>query len=274
MSEVLLIIDGDIPVHLACKPRWEKKIQREDGVLVTMLDDEGERKVLEYTPEEDTIYIRQSWANFETELAALLERFYTTKYLMAVKGDDNFRDLLYADYKANRRKPTHKTNPFVPMIRELAIRNGYALPSHGREADDWVRIWAEQCIKHEIPYVVCTIDKDMKCIPGSFFNMKTKELIHITQEEADRHYYEQLLKGDPTDNIPGVINIGDVKATRILAHLNSVEEYQEEVVNRYIMAYGEEWYEQLLLNGKLIHLQRHSGDYFNFDEWPIVEEIR
>ena len=55
----------------------------------------------------------------------------------------------------------------------------------------------------------------MKCIPGKHWLMHKKEMIVVSEEDAMRHYYQQLLKGDPTDNIPGVPRVGEVKAAKI-----------------------------------------------------------
>jgi 5'-3' exonuclease len=89
-----------------------------------------------------------------------------------------------------------------------------------------------------------------------------------------RHYYQQLLKGDPTDNIPGVPRVGEVKAAKILAPFTTEKDFQEQVVEQYLLAYGEfEWKDYLLSNAKMIHLQRDKDDYFNFKQWPIIQEL-
>ena len=160
------------------------------------------------------------------------------------------------------------------MLRKLAVAEDYAIESVGREADDLLRIWAEQARAAGDPYIICSIDKDLKCIPGKHFLMHKKEIIEISELEALRHYYEQLLKGDPTDNIPGVPRVGQVKAEKILAPFNTEQEFQEQVVEQYLMAYGEDkWKDYLLSNAKMIHLQKHESDYFSFDSWPIIKEL-
>jgi len=269
---MLAIIDGDILAYLACKPRKKKT----GTVQITSLDDAGRVVPEETTKEEDTAYLMASWANFQKDLDRLLESLFCTEYIMVMKGPGNFRDDLYVDYKANRANPNpnYKPKDFAPSIRKLALRHELTIDSDGREADDFVRIWAEEARLHGVPFIICSNDKDLQCIPGKYYNVKKKEMTVVTEEFARRHYYTQILKGDPTDNIPGVPGIGDKKAEKILADCETDEEFQEEIVSYYLGAYDDEWYEHLLINGKLIHIQTHMNDYFTADQWPVVKEIK
>lgn len=271
---MLAIIDGDVLCYQACKPRWEKKARIEDGVSFVQLDEAGKRIPLEYTLDEDREYLKESWANLQKDLESLLDNLFCTEYLMAVKGSGNFRYDLYPEYKLNRHADKSMQNVFVPNLRKFAIASGIAIGSDGREADDLVRIWAEQARLAGDDYVICSIDKDLKCIPGKHWLMHHKTLIEISEEEATRHYYQQLLKGDPTDNIPGVPKVGEVKAAKFLADCTTEEEFQEVVVSQYIQAYGDDWHSYLLSNGKMIHLQKHANDYFSVNDWPIVKTLK
>lgn len=270
---MIALIDGDVLCYHACKSRWVKTKQTVENTDIVHLDSTtGKRLAVEYTQEEDQEYMMQSWSEFGKQLAEILENTFATTYLMAVKSSTNFRDDMYQDYK-KQRKDHASPNVFVPVLRQLAIKDGLAIPAIGREADDLLRIWAEQAIAAGDPYVICSVDKDLKCIPGPYYDMKKRAITHTDALEAARHYHEQLLKGDPTDNIPGVIGIGNIKAANLLKDSTTIEEFQEVVVDAYIRAYGDGWYDMLLSNGKMIHLQRHSEDYFSFKEWPVVREL-
>ena len=101
-----------------------------------------------------------------------------------------------------------------------------------------------------------------------------KRNIIISEEEAMRHYYEQIIKGDPTDYIPGIPGVGEKKAAAALKNCKTEEDFQEAVVNAYFSYYGEElWYEYFLSNAKMIHLQKHSNDYCDVGSWPIIQEL-
>ena len=193
---------------------------------------------------------------------------------MAVKGDYNFRNLIYEDYKLNRASDKKIGMMFVPIIRKKAVLEGLAIPSEGGEADDYLRIWAEQCKQAGEEHIVVTIDKDLRMIPGKYYNIKKDTLETITEIEAKRHYYEQLLKGDPTDNIPGLPKVGDIRAKNLLKDCEKEEEMQEIVISKYIETFEDDWESWLLSNGKMIHLARHPNDYFRLDEWEIMKELR
>jgi hypothetical protein len=269
----IALIDGDVLCYHACKPRWEKSSKVKDGQTFISLDDDGKRIPIEYTKEEDRKYLEDSWDNLQKDLNILLETVYCDNYLMAVKGDDNYRYKMYPEYKLNRHADPTKQNTFVPILRKLAAKQDLAIEATGREADDLLRIWAEQAREAGDDYIICSIDKDLRCIPGKHWLMHKKELIVVSEEQAMRHYYEQLLKGDPTDNIPGVPRVGEVKAAKILEECTVEEEFQEKVVEQYIIAYDDDWHSYLLSNGKMIHLQKTPSDYFNFQEWPIVKTL-
>lgn len=277
---MLAIIDGDILCYQVCEARWKQRC--ENGTLIVSLDQDGNELPLEFSKEEDKNYLMKSWDNFKKELKNLLDTVYADDFLMAVKGPDNYRDLLYPEYKANRKNKPDKQNHFVPVMRELAVMEELAVPSVGREADDLVRIWSEEARKVGQDFIVCTIDKDLKCIPGRHYQMPIKtsaftkkgKFFEMSEEDAQRFYYEQLLKGDPTDNIPGIPGLGPVSATKFLAPFTKESEFQEEVVNRYLMAYGEvDWLDQLNSNGKMIHIQKEIDDYFDCLQWPVVREL-
>lgn len=281
----IAIIDGDVLAYQACKPRWQSKAKIENGVSFVSLDEHGKKVPLEFTVEEDRKYLEESWVNFEKILNKMFETLFCTDYLMAVKSGPSYRDLMYPielnedktkaiwGYKANRWKPEGEQNKFVKTLRELAVFEGMAIPAVGREADDYIRIWANEARESGDDYVICSIDKDLQCIPGMHYLMHKEELIEVTPQAATRHYYEQLLKGDLTDNVPGVPRIGDVKASKILAQYNTEEEFQECVVSHYIEAYGDNWFDYFLSNAKMIHIQRDMNDFFRPAEWPILREL-
>lgn len=272
----LAIIDGDVLAYQACRPRWEKKADIREGVAHIPLDEDGKRVPLEFDQEEDREYLEESWSNFKRDLQVLLESIYCKDFLMAVKGEDNFRNLIFPEYKMNRHKDPNKQNLFVPTIRKLAVMEDLAVESHGREADDLMSIWAHEAMKAGQDYIICSIDKDLKCIPGAHYFMRRnhEKVFHMTEIESLRFQYEQFLKGDSTDNILGVPRVGEIKARRILAPYYTEEEFQECVVEQYMLAYEDEWEVQLIINGRLIYLQKHWHDYFSINNWPVVKALK
>jgi len=272
---MLCLIDGDVLCYLACNTeRWKEKVKIEDEVTFVELNVDGKRKPLEFTKDEDRKHLEKSWQNFQRIHQELLEETFCTEYKMAVKGEGNFRNDLFPEYKMNRHRDPTKQNIFVPVLRKLAVAEDMAVEAHGMEADDLMRIWAEEARALGIEYLICSIDKDLKCIPGKHWSMKKRELFDVSEEQALRYYYHQLLKGDPTDNIMGVPGIGEVKATRILAPFSTEEDFQEQVVEQYIAIYDDNWEKELLFTGRMVYLKKSIDDHFTLDNWPVVQSLK
>lgn len=130
----------------------------------------------------------------------------------------NFRFNLNKDYKANRGdKPTYYNE-----MREYLINKWKAEIIYGAEADD--KLGVEQCLEHYKPWgehdfdsrdrfsIIVAQDKDLNNIPGWHYNPVTDTTVFITEKEAMRNFYKQILIGDASDNVKGVEGIGKKKA--------------------------------------------------------------
>lgn len=266
----IAIIDGDVLCYHACPPRWSSDTP-------IPLDEDGNRIYPTFTPEQDKIYLEEAWERLKRNIVSLADSLYCDDYLMAVGGENNFRKVIYPEYKVSSSRQTKGKPPnlIVPALRELCVLEEYAIAAHGCEADDYIRTWALQARRDNIDYIICSIDKDLQCIPGThYFMHKGKEqIIEISEFEAERFFYQQLLQGDSVDNIPGIPGIGPVKAKKALEDITFIPDLQEAVVSMYLEFYGDEWYEYLLANGRLLYISAESEDFFNPDEWPIVKEL-
>jgi 5'-3' exonuclease len=151
----------------------------------------------------------------------------------------------------------------------MAVENGMAVAAHGMEADDLLRIWQQECVAAGVDYIICSIDKDLRCIPGRHYLMHKKQFIDVSEEEATRFYYEQLLQGDPTDNIKGIPRVGPVKAQKYLQDCKTEKEFQYTVSEAYQSYFGNEWEQELILNGRLIYLLKSKDDEFTLDGWNL-----
>lgn len=270
----IALIDGDVLCYLSFEPRWNFVTDKSGQIVKTWNNETQsfEKKVKEYTKEEDQQYKKETWERFKKKVQETIEEVYADEYLMVVQGVDNFRLKLYDLYKFRDGKPSEMSQ-WVPMLRQLAVLEDLAIASDGREADDYLRIWAEESRLAGKDFVVCSNDKDLLCIPGLHYNIKKKEFITVNEEQALRLYHEQLIMGDPIDKIPGIPGIGPKRAEKILKDCKTVDDFQETVVETYISMFGDSWKQHLLANGKLIHLQRHLNDWFDLSDWPVIEGI-
>jgi len=291
---MLAIIDGDIPCYSCCPPRYQSNSKHvsldANGKLIYQdiveLDSEGKYIMPEFTEEENRRYINTAWSNFKSNHNKLLDTLWTNDYLMAVKGKNNYRDLIYPEYKQPRVKAQKVDSKYslskkiVPIIRDKAVEEGYAIRADGREADDFIRIWAEECRAAGKDYIICSMDKDLLCIPGKHYLMHNnlsddKRIIEVSEADALKFYYKQVLMGDNTDNIPGVPGLGPKTADKLLSGLTEEVDFQEVVVEAYFNKYGpDEWYGYMLSNLKMIHIQKHYHDYCqDVVDWPIIKEL-
>jgi len=204
------------------------------------------------------------WPTFRRNLRDLVEKCWCDDAMVAVKGRDNYRDRLYPEYKATR-KSNPDTAPMVKHLRQRAIDEGLAIEAYGREADDMLNIWSVECTDAGDEFVICTIDKDLDTIPGPHYNIKHGKFYEVSREQATRFYWQQVLSGDPTDNIPGLPGIGPKKAAAMLEDCEDDEDYHERVRLAYKSKYQKDWRDMLLSNGKMIHIQRRLDDYFTFE---------
>ena len=266
----IAIIDGDVLAYLACKSRYK------DGEVVKIWD----KNKPTFSMAEDALYIEDCWKNFKKLIEEVKEATFSNEHVMAVKDSNNYRDIIYpiveidtgvwVGYKACRMKAPEDSNVFVPQLRDRAVESGLGIYATWREADDLVCMWATQCAKAGIDYTIVSVDKDLKCIPGKHYNPKTKEHCNVTQVEALRFQYAQLLMGDPVDDIPGIYRMGPKTAAKLLKDCDSEDEMQFVVTSEYQNAYGDKWEEYLLANGKLLHIQRHEDDWFTLRDWMVA----
>lgn len=163
-----------------------------------------------------------------------------------LSGSRNFRYDLFADYKANRKdmvRPRH-----LEFVREFLVIKWGANVTDGYEADDAIGINASS------ETIVCSIDKDLKQIPGIHYNFVNGEYSEVSVNEGWRNFYKQLLTGDRADNIPGVGGIGKVKSARHIGHLNDPAVMYDVVRHLYNN-------DQLLVrNGSLLYIWRKEND--------------
>jgi 5'-3' exonuclease len=95
---------------------------------------------------------------------------------------------------------------------------------NGFEADDELGVQQD---KVGLSTVICSIDKDLKQVPGRHYNFVKKEASVVTEEEGKKFLYLQSLIGDRSDNIVGVAGLGPVKAARALEGLSTEREWYE-----------------------------------------------
>jgi DNA polymerase I len=176
----------------------------------------------------------------------------------------------YAEYKAGRAEAPGEFREQLGLIVE--VLETLRIPVLGierHEADDVIATLALQAVEQEIETVIVTADRDFFQLvrPGIsvMFNVKGISDIRRYDVEAvtaryglppEKYRDFVALKGDPSDNIPGVPGVGDKTATKLVQDFGSVDELlarTEELKGKLkdsIEAAGE----QLILNKELAEL--------------------
>jgi hypothetical protein len=216
-----------------------------------------------------------SWATNSVDemILSIFEELESEDYVIYVKGEGNYRYELFPDYKANRdgaHIPFHLKDCYKHIVDFWG-----AIECHGEEADDQLGI--QQCRNNYVYHtmmledqhhgcketVIVTRDKDLKCIPGWNYNWYKKELVHVSKKEALQNFYIQLITGDTSDNIPGLSEKAPKKRAYptkpILAMTEEADMYLH-CRKGYEKKYGDDWENNLLLNGRLLWIRQKEGE--------------
>jgi 5'-3' exonuclease len=212
--------------------------------------------------------LKEAKLKLDEILQSIVETIFCDDYLIAVGGPNNWRESFYVDYKKSPSRLASKKNKaeyFDELKAYLASKNNAVL-TDGFEADDLIRMWTVEAEEAGDPFVLCTIDKDLDCVPGNHFNFGRNEKFYVvTPEQGDTHYWKQILMGDAVDNIPGLPKVGPVTASKILEGCDTRTKRKEAVIEAYKQKYGDEWKPYLLANGRLIHIWKSIDDHFMID---------
>lgn len=180
-----------------------------------------------------------------------------------LSGKGNFREKIavttkYKGSRADSVKPYH-----YPTISKHLLEQHGAILVEGQEADDALGIaqFTDHLMsssKQDLDTVICSIDKDLRMIPGWHYNLTHNRIEYVSEEEALINFYKQLLTGDSTDDIIGLKGIGPAKAEKILGGCTTEAQLIHAVGMAYATAKDMEPDPEarLLENGRLLWIRR------------------
>lgn len=155
------------------------------------------------------------------------------------KGKPRVRMEMLPQYKAQRPPMDPDLHTQFPMIKELlAALNVPILQSEGWEGDDILGTMARQGEQAGCDMLLVTGDRDMYQLVTEHVNVVStrkglSDVAIMTPESVDDLYHGITpalvpdfygLKGDTSDNIPGVPGIGPKKASALIAQYGSLDE--------------------------------------------------
>jgi 5'-3' exonuclease len=155
-------------------------------------------------------------AAFDSVLTTVLNKVESTDFLLAFSDRENWRKDVLPTYKSNRagvRKPM-----LLKFLREYAQDKYTSLSKPALEGDDVIGIYATFKSKLEPvrEFIICSLDKDFKTIPGKHYNFGKDEFYEIDEHKADYWHMFQALTGDATDGYAGCPGCGPKTAEKIL----------------------------------------------------------
>lgn len=167
----------------------------------------------------------------------------------------------YKGNRAGRPQPTH-----FKAIREHLLTKWSADLSQGEEADDRIGI---EATKYRGGCVVCSIDKDLRQLPGRHYDFTKKEETTVTPKEAVLNLYSQVISGDSTDNVPGATGFGPVRAKKALEGCKSPFDCWQAALGVYVKEWGDLAGPLYALEAaRLVYVRRKEGEIFNAPEAP------
>src|SRR6185436_2295394 len=175
---------------------------------------------------------------FASMLVKILTEYGPRATIVAWDRGHSGRKEIYADYKAQRSSRPDLLKQQWPALAPLVEAFGYANVSvEGQEADDVIATLAERAKAAGIPVMVVTGDRDAyQLVDGERVRIMTTSRgitdtkVYDRQGVIDRYGIPPELvpdfiglKGDTSDNIPGVPGIGDKTAAELLQRFGDLE---------------------------------------------------
>ena len=179
---------------------------------------------------------------FASMLVKIVTEYGVCPTIVAWDAGTSGRTEMFAEYKAQRRSRPDLLKQQWPAMEPLVEAFGYRnVRVEGYEADDVIASLAERALRAEppVPVMIVTGDRDVfqlidedglvKVMATSRGITDTK--IYDRQAVIDRYgippelipdFYG--LKGDTSDNIPGVPGIGDKTASELIQSFGTLEE--------------------------------------------------
>jgi DNA polymerase-1 len=154
-----------------------------------------------------------------------------------------FRSEAYADYKAGRSETPEDFRGQVTLIRKVldALRIPAMMVS-GFEADDVIATVTTQATEAGVDVLICTGDRDALQLVSDHVTVLypkrgVSEMTRFTPEEVQDKYglspaqYPDYaaLRGDPSDNLPGIPGVGEKTAAKWIREYGSLRDLIDQV---------------------------------------------
>ncbi len=154
------------------------------------------------------------------------------------RKEPTFRVAEYPEYKANREAAPDLFRSQVPLIHDvLEAMNIPEISAAGFEADDVIATLVESAKSSDVDVIVVTGDRDAFQLSSDdvtivYTRRGISDTVHATPEWIEERYgispsrYVEYaaLRGDSSDNLPGVPGVGEKTAAKLINEYASLEE--------------------------------------------------
>ncbi len=177
---------------------------------------------------------------FTQILLTMLQEYHPEYVVVAFDIGRTFRDDMYPEYKAGRAETPAEFEQQLARIKQmLQALNIPIYTAEGYEADDVIGTLARQASDQDIHTIILTGDTDtlqlvddhVQVLLANPYGQKTTTTLYNLDKVIER--YKGLtpaqladlrgLKGDTSDNLPGVRGIGESGAISLLNQFGSIE---------------------------------------------------
>jgi DNA polymerase I len=177
------------------------------------------------------------FASLAIELIKKLEPDYVAVAWDKQKTNIRKRREIYPEYKAGRKPAPPDFYEQIPLLYELLEAFGWPLyECDDYEADDILGAFAEQALKKDIETCLLTSDLDALQLIGPHTKVYALKNGLSNIEEFDVDYFEKKygisvhqfldlksLKGDSSDNLPGVPGVGEKTGIQLLQEFKTLD---------------------------------------------------
>ncbi|MBE3127635.1 MAG: DNA polymerase I [Candidatus Atribacteria bacterium] len=197
-----------------------------------------------------------------------------------------FRHKEFKEYKAHRKKMPDELINQIPLIKEIINNYNITICSkEGYEADDVIGTIAKEAEKRNCNTIIVTADKDAFQLISPhtkiMITIKGVTEVKIYDEEGIKKKYgvdpEKIvdilaLKGDISDNIPGVPGIGEKTAVALIKELGSVENIlnnTEKISKKSLREQIKKYEDQIKMSKMLATIVCEVPIKYDFDSFKV-----
>jgi len=175
---------------------------------------------------------------FMRSILALLKQHKEAELIITWTHDNSYRKTLYPQYKEHRKDKTDdRKDYFIQQnaIEELLTAAGITqIKIPGMEADDIIKLVAEDCEISEENCLIISQDKDLLQLLSDTTHVLRHQKIYDVEDFQDEFNFNPKdiafylsMVGDKSDSIPGILSIGPKKATKLITEYGGYHHFKE-----------------------------------------------